>query len=90
MTTLDLLNLLAWGSVFLAAVWATHSRYVHDGLVLKIALGSLAFGALANALRPTLQSQIWTGFSIAAIVMVVVFRLAYAKLTHQKPIFLVF
>lgn len=90
MDALHILNFIVWVIVAGGVVWATHSKHVCDGIFIKIGMASLAFGALANAQHPNFHSQLWIGVSIAAIVVFFLTRIIVARLTKQKPVFLVF
>lgn len=90
MAILYALNFTVWGLVVLGIMWATHSRHVCDGVLIKIGLASLALGAAANALKPTFNSQLWIGCSMAAVIIFFLVRLGEAKIKGQKPVFLAF
>jgi len=90
MATLYALNFIVWATVSGGLMWATHSKHVCDGLLIKIALASVAVGAAANAIKPTFNSQLWIGTSIALVIAFSIIRLMEARLKGQKPVFLVF
>lgn len=90
MLLLEALNFFAWSSVVLGIMWATHSRHICDGILIKVGLASLALGAAANAVKPTFNSQLWIGCSFAAVIIFFLVRLGEAKIKGKKPVFLAF
>lgn len=84
------LNFVIWGSVVGGLMWATHSRHVCDGILIKIGLASLAIGAAAQAMKPTFHSQLWIGCSLAAVIFFFLIRMGEAKIKGRKPKFVAF
>lgn len=90
MSVLYAINFMVWGSIVLAIMWATHSRHICDGILLKVGLASLALGAAANALKPTFNSQLWIGCSIVALILFAFVRIGEAKTKGRDPVFVAF
>lgn len=83
-----LINTICSLAVVVGVMWATHSRHICDGIFIKISLIGLALGCLAQGLHPTRHSALMIVCSLAAMIVFFLFRLYWAKLHNQKPVFL--
>jgi len=90
METLYAINFFSWSLVVLGIMWATHSRHICDGVLIKFGLIFLAVGAAANAAKPTFESQVWIGCSLVAILIFFLARILKAKVRGQTPVFISF
>lgn len=77
-------SLIAFGGIT-AAIFSQHVR---DGVLIKKGLASTALGFAANAINPTINSQLWIAISVAATVIFIGLRIYRAKLKHEKPVFI--
>lgn len=87
---MELLNSIVWMIVVAGIMYATHSKHVCDGVLIKIGLIGLALGAAAQSVKPTYYSQLWIGASVASIVIFFILRVALCKMRGKKPEFFAF
>lgn len=90
METMSTINFFCWSTLVLVIMWATHSRHICDGVLIKCGLIFLAIGAAANAVKPTFESQVWVGCSLLVIMIFFLARILDAKVRGQTPVFISF
>lgn len=84
------INTVASLIAFAGLTYAMFSKHVLDGILIKKGLAAAAFGFAANAVHPTIHSQLWIACSFAALVLFVCIRILEARIKREKPVFLVF
>lgn len=93
MDLMEFLNLSASAVIFFGVTWAVYSKHICDGVIIKITMVGLAFGAAADfaaVLRnmSTGYAKLWIMCSVAAFVLAIFLRLLHAKICHEKPCFI--